>query len=88
MLEDGTQDKPIIEYPCEWTYKVIGAQREALESAVGEVMGSQAYDLSFSNWSKGGAYCSLNLKVTVETEDNRTEIYHSLQRRSEIRYVL
>ena len=51
-------------------------------------MGSQAYDLSFSNWSKGGAYCSLNLKVTVETEDNRTDIYHSLQRRSEIRYVL
>lgn len=88
MQTDGMQDKPILEYPCQWTYKIIGSKRESLEQAVGEIMGSQSYDLSFSNWSKGGAYCSLNLQVTVHSEDNRTAIYESLQHRTEVRYVL
>ena len=29
ILDDKTQDKPKIDYPCEWGFKIIGRDKDA-----------------------------------------------------------
>jgi len=80
--------KPVLEYPCRWLYKVIGDDREALQRAALEVIGSQSYAISLSNSSRTGKYHCLNIEVEVMNETNRNTIYQALKSHSRIKLVL
>jgi len=83
-----TQQKPIIDYPCKWTYKIIGSEQTQLESAARAVVGSESFELTFSNRSKAGTYLSYNLSVTVRDDEERLEYYEKLRLREEVKMVL
>jgi uncharacterized protein len=70
--------KPKIDYPCCWTYKVIGRDLDDLKGAIAEVIGASEHTVALSRSSKGGAYHCLNVAITVESEAARLDLYQRL----------
>ncbi len=85
---NGKGCKPQIDYPCRWSYKVIGRNREDLNRAIAEVMGTSEHAVVPSRSSSGGAYHCLNVTVTVESETVRLDLYQRLCRHPAIRIVM
>jgi len=85
---NDSKQKVVIEYPCNWCYKVIASERLALESAIKDVIHEREHSLSPSNQSKTGKYISMNLDLLVHNEDDRTFIFDALKRHQEIKMVL
>ncbi len=80
-------DKPVIDYPCEWGYRLIGRDEEALRLAVTFVLEIE-YELKIGNRSENDRYCSLHLKVKVHSEEERLGLFDKLKNRPEVIYVL
>ena len=80
--------RPEIEYPCPWNFKVIGREEDRMRQAIAEIMGNSAYRLTFSNQSRHGKYCSLNLDMVVLDEPHRLDIFEALRHHRNIRIVL
>ena len=87
ILNDSDK-KVVIEYPCNWCYKVIASEREALEQAIRDVIDERAHKLTSSNKSKSGKYTSMNLDLLVHNEDDRTFIFEALKKHQDIKMVL
>jgi putative lipoic acid-binding regulatory protein len=98
-LNDKLEGKKLeLEYPCNWCYKVIASEKEALEKAVRDVIDEReqkvnseaevGYKLTDSNRSKTGKFVSMNLDMLVQNEDDRQFIYDALKRHQDIKMVL
>ena len=88
-LNDKLKGKKLeLEYPCNWCYKVIASEKEALQKAVQEVIDKREHKLSDSNSSKTGKYVSMNLDMLVHNEDDRQFIYDALKKHQDIKMVL
>jgi putative lipoic acid-binding regulatory protein len=77
-----------IEYPCQWTYKIIGSDQECMESAIAEIVREREYTLNLSRSSEGGKYHSLNLQMNIDDDESRVEIYEALREHPAIKFVL
>lgn len=88
MILDSENQKPEIEYPCEWSYKIIGQDVDKILSAIKEATMGIEYDITPSNLSKNGKYSSLNLKLEVPNETVRDLIYEKLGKSPDIKFVL
>lgn len=75
-------------YPCEWIYKIIGNDSKAMEHAVSSIITTKMFTLTESNESRNGKYCSLNLTLIVENEEERQGYYKNLGMHKDIRMVL
>ena len=80
-------DKPIIDYPCLWEYKLIGLTEPAIRKTAGEVVDVE-YTLTRSNASTSGKYQSMSLKIMVADEAMREGIFRSLKAHADIIMVL
>ncbi len=80
--------RPEIEYPCPWNFKVIGREEDHMRQAIAEIVGDYAYALTFSNQSRHGKYCSLNLDMVVLDEPHRLTIFEALRHHRSIQIVL
>lgn len=98
---NDSEKKLVLEYPCNWSYKVIASEKEALEQAIKDVIeereqkvngeareASLGYKITHSNKSKTGKYTSMNLDLLVHNEDDRTFIFDALKRHQDIKMVL
>lgn len=81
-------NRPKIDYPCEWEYRIIGLDEEELRRLVSEILKAKQYTLSFSNISKAGKYISLSLKTIVATEVKRNDMYISLRKHPAVKSVI
>ncbi len=79
---------PDIDYPCWWTYRVIGEDEDSLRSLVGELLGEREHRLELSNRSRGGKYTSLRLRVTVTDEADRKGLFTALSTHAAVKIVL
>ena len=77
-----------LEYPCEWRYKLIGQDIEVIKRAVKDVILEREHKIDFSNASCSGKYCSMNLDLLVQNEDERQFIYEALKAHQHIKMVL
>jgi putative lipoic acid-binding regulatory protein len=77
-----------LEYPCDWRYKIVGEEKEALEKAVHDVILEREHKLTHSNKSRTGKYVSMNLDLLVHNEDERQFIYEALKAHQNIKMVL
>ncbi len=97
----GTNNqKPTIEYPCQWGFKVIGNDEETVRAAISECLEEcirgfaedQAEDrpveFGDSRTSGGGKYVSVGLTVEVMSEVERNVIFRALADRPEVKMVL
>ena len=87
MLELNNSDKPKIEYPCDWKYKIIGDNVDNMLAAVKYAADSLKHEVTPSNISKEGKYYSLNVTVHVPNEEKRNEIYKTLEENKSIKFI-
>lgn len=87
ILNDS-QQKVELTYPCSWSYKLIGHEKEAIEKAIHDVILERAHNLNHSNNSKTGKYVSMNLDLVIQNEDERNFIYEALKKHQNIKMVL
>lgn len=87
VIGEGNQKKPKIDYPCEWSYRIIGDDiKKMVEAAEGAVKGME-YDLQASNISKKGNYYSINLKVNVKNELVRDKIFDTIKNHENVKML-
>lgn len=77
----------IIDYPCEWLYKIIGSDKESVHNAVAGIIQDKEYHINDSNTSKTGKYQSFSVKVVVNDEAYRNNIYQALKGHDDIKFV-
>ena len=82
------EEKLELTYPCNWAYKLIASEKQALEKAIHDVIDEREHSLTHSNNSKSGKYMSMNLELLVHNEDDRNFIYEALKAHSNIKMVL
>ncbi len=100
IINDSKQ-KIVLEYPCNWCYKIIATEEEALKQAITDVIdereqktnakdreSTSGYKLEHSNQSKTGKYVSMNLDILVHNENDRTFLFDALKRHQNIKMVL
>lgn len=88
ILDNTNKERPEIQYPCEWNYKIISkTPDEAVEAAENAAYGFK-YEITASNISKHGKYISINLSVEVESEAERNLIFGKLDANDKVIMVL
>ncbi|MDL0089026.1 HP0495 family protein [Campylobacter gastrosuis] len=85
ILDFDTQ-KPKIQYPLFWQYKVIFDINIDVKDVVKEILGDREHKISFSKFSKDKKYQSYEISVFVLDERERLEIFSALKHVS--KYVL
>ena len=85
---NDSKEKLELEYPCSWTYKLIGHEKEAIQKAIHDVILEREHKLTHSNKSKTGKYVSMNLDLIIQNEDERNFIYEALKAHQHIKMVL
>jgi len=81
-------EKQAVEYPCRWSFRIIGKDESLMRTAVAVYMKDIEYRLTESNTSRSGKYVSLNLETIVLNEDIRNRIYADLKTISCVTLVL
>jgi len=80
--------KPEITYPCEWIFKIIGTEEKLLCNAVDNIINDRLCQISHSKTSKTGKYISLNVKLTLLSEEDRNNFYTEFSNHKDIKLVL
>ncbi|HOD36344.1 MAG TPA: DUF493 domain-containing protein [Syntrophales bacterium] len=88
MILNRRGQKPHIDYPCRWGYKIIGTDEALLRGAVTEVVQDLAHSITPSNRSASGRYICLDVEMLVLNEDQRLTIYEGLRRHPAVKIVL
>lgn len=88
MILDSNSEKPNIDYPCNWNYKIIGTELEEMIRAIEKIVEGMEYNIASSNVSSKGKYFSLNLKVFVTSEAIRNIIFEKLESSDYVKMVI
>lgn len=78
-MKKQTAEKQPIDYPCGWSFRIIGRDKKTMEQAITAYMRDAEYLLMASNTSRSGKYVSLNLETVVADENSRNQIYIDLK---------
>ena len=78
---------PEIQFPCEWSYKIIGLDVTKILAAIEEAVLGLSYDVTPSNISKNGKYFSLNLNLNYQM-NVKNLIYEKLTQNTDIKFIL
>jgi putative lipoic acid-binding regulatory protein len=81
-------DRPKIEYPCQWRFRVIGIDDQSLRGVVRAVFLDREYAISGGNVSSGGKYCSVEVEAEVSSEADRDAMFQALADAEGVRTVL
>lgn len=85
-------EQSLIEYPCRFPIKVMGAHTEEFMSAMVNI--AEAFEPGFDNShverrpSKAGNYVGLTLSIHVTSREQLDEIYRTLTTHPLVKYVL
>lgn len=82
------RERPDIDYPCSWTYRVIGESEPDLRAAVEVSVGEVAFEFARGRSSTQGRYVSCILTLTVRDEAHRLAVFRALADHAATRYVL
>jgi len=88
ILDDNTKEKPQIEYPTQWGFKIIGRNKDALLACIKEVMGDKEHLCSLGNTSRTGKFTTYNASCIVESKEERDRIFKYFQEHIEVQMVL
>ncbi len=87
-MSGDKKQKLHLEYPCLWVYKVIGADQDAMQNAIYDIIRDRSCSISLSRQSETAKYVSLNVEVRLESESHRTALYEALKGHQAIKLVL
>jgi len=91
-MSEATERKSLIEFPCAFPIKVMGAQVDGYVSAMVAVARNfdPAFDASTVEQrpSKGGKYLGLTLTVNATSQEQLDELYRTLSSHPMVKVVL
>ena len=79
---------PNIEYPCMWSYRIIGIQKEAVLEAIEHVLGDGAVISPTHNFSSHNKYVAINCQIRVHSDEERIGYFDGLVNQSGIIMVI
>jgi len=88
ILDDKTVDKPKIDYPCQWGFKIIGRDKSKLELSIKEILLTKEHICKDGNISKNGKFYSMNAYCQVDSEDERNRIFKDFETHKDIKMVM
>jgi len=88
ILDDKTIEKPKIDYPTSWGFKLIGRDKDKLLACIKEGMGEKAHLCSLGNASKTGKFHSYNASCQVENEEERNKIFKFFEDHKDVNMVI
>jgi uncharacterized protein len=91
ILDGDMPERPDINYPTSWGFKLIGKDKEALLKCIKEVMkevGEKEHICSLGNASKTGKFHSYNASCTVDTEEERNKIFKYFEDHDDVDMVI
>ena len=91
ILDKNTPEKPEINYPTNWGFKLIGRDKEALLTCIKEIMkevGDKEHLCSLGNASKTGKFHSYNASCSVESEEERNKIFKYFETHDDVDMVI
>lgn len=77
-----------IVYPCQWSYRVIGRDREGVREAVEGVLRGKEFLLYYSKGSAGGNYHSWHVDLVVCDEAERNTLFGQLKEHPAVLMVI
>ncbi len=95
-MSESKNQKPLITYPCQWGFKVIGSDEATVHQAIRDCMqeclptetNKRPVEIGASRMSGGGKYVSVGMTVEVLDEGERNMIFQALADRPEIKMVI
>lgn len=92
-MDFSAMDKPLIDYPTVYTFKVVGKQERAFREYVRQlfkrVIGTEvSLDSIAERPSRLGKYLSVSVSVYLISEEQRRAIYLELHRDKRVLYYL
>jgi len=91
VLDETCKTRPDIDYPTQWSYKLIGRDKEKLAACVKEIMqqeGNKAHTCTQGNVSKTGKFHSYNTHCEVEDEAQRNRIFKYFEDHDDVDMVI
>ena len=88
ILNENMPERPDIEYPTNWGFKIIGKDKEKLLACIKEVMGEKEHLCSLGNQSKTGKFTTYNASCSVDTEEERNRIFKYFSDHADIDMVI
>ena len=80
--------EPKIDYPCKWSYKLVGSDEKAVRLAIAEVVEHRDHDIELSRSSRTGKYVSLKVEVLVGDHDERRGLANGFNAHPAVKFVL
>jgi len=91
ILDENMPDKPEINYPTTWGFKIIGKDKEALQKCIKEIMkieGDKKHSCTIGNQSKTGKFTTYNASCIVENEEERKRIFKYFEDHDDVNMVI
>ncbi|HFU75780.1 MAG TPA: DUF493 domain-containing protein [Arcobacter sp.] len=91
ILDKEMPERPQIEYPTSWGFKIIGRDKEALEKCIKYIMketGDKEHTCTLGNKSKTGKFHAYNASCTVDTEEERNKIFKYFEEHDDVDMVI
>ncbi|SFV90333.1 Proposed lipoate regulatory protein YbeD [hydrothermal vent metagenome] len=88
VLDNNTTQKPVIEYPTKWGFKIIGKDKEKLKACIKEVMGEKEHLCSVGNTSRTGKFTTYNASCVVESQEERDRLFKCFQDHNDVEIVI
>lgn len=77
---DTMRKKAKIDYPVLWNYKVIIDSKKDINDEIKSVISGFKSKITDSKTSNGGKYKSYNIKIMVNSEEERLDIFMKLKK--------
>ncbi|MAD42988.1 MAG: DUF493 domain-containing protein [Arcobacter sp.] len=85
---DLSKEKLELDYPCNWTYKLVVKEQINIKTTVKEVVLKREHSIVESKTSKKGKFKSYTLELLVHNEDDRKTLFEVLGQHDNIKMVL
>ncbi|NPA61465.1 MAG: DUF493 domain-containing protein [Epsilonproteobacteria bacterium] len=79
ILDENSNQKPKIEYPCSWGFKLIGRDRDVIKGVIREIISDREYKNRDGHSSKSGKFVTVNTSCIVKSKEDRDRIFKSFQ---------
>ena len=85
---DLSQHKLELDYPCNWTYKLVVRKEQNINKIIKEVLEDRKHGVKPSKTSSKGKFKSYTLDCIVEDEEDRKALYQVLGDHEHIKMVV
>ena len=85
---DLSEHKLELDYPCNWTYKIVIRHEQTIKEIIKEVLDEREHNIKPSKTSSKGKFKSFTLDMLVHNDDDRKEIYTMLGNHEHIKMVV